>query len=215
MAATSQPDLCLPTKQIQTTQCKFNRNIYKFCSEKCWGACRRKSKSGLGASIPVSTDQMVINNEVTASATLQFKLLLGSGLVSWACLRWRFGFTTKDLHFQITAGSAERTYQPWRVCALQDRSYKLQQQPGRPGLDYQKPEAKIWNLNPYMVPQYVFLTFLPCISSPRWNYSFSSLCCPKEELLHSGIPHPSSRFSLKRRSLNLLFWTVMFSHTHQ
>lgn len=36
---------------------------------------------------------------------------------------------------------------------------KLLQQPGRAGLDYQKPEAKIGNLSTYMVPQYVFLTF--------------------------------------------------------
>lgn len=57
---------------------------------------------------------------------------------------------------------------------------KLQQQLGRAGLDYQKPEAKIRNLSTYMVPQYIFLTFLSRISSPRWNYSFSSWAQSRE-----------------------------------
>lgn len=127
------------------------------------GSVQEEIKVRFGASIPVSTDQMVINNEVTIChpqyCSDWFKFLLGSGLVSWACLGWRFGLTTKGLHFQITADSSQRTYRPGGPVVYRTGVDKLLQQPGRAGLDYQKSEAKIGNLSTYMVPQYVFLTF--------------------------------------------------------
>lgn len=172
MTARSQPDLCLPSK-CRYKQCKVNSTeIFINSAQKSAGECAGGNQSHVCSKHSCEHTSDVINNEVTAFATLQCcsfcrEQLLGSPLVSWACLRGRFGLTTKGLHFSMAADSAERTNQTWRACA---------QQPGRAGLDYQKPGANIWNLSPYMVPQYVFVTFLSCISSPRWNCSFSSFC---------------------------------------
>lgn len=72
MTATSQPDLCLPTKH-RCKQCNVkSTEIFINPAQKSAGECAGGNHSQVWeqAFIPVGTDQMVINNELTAPATL-------------------------------------------------------------------------------------------------------------------------------------------------
>lgn len=128
MTATSQPDLCLPTKH-RCKQCNVkSTEIFINPAQKSAGECAGGNHSQVWEQALLWAQLRwlsIMSSLLLPPSLLQLLLsvlLLGSGLVSWACLRWRFGLTTKGLHFQRTADSAERTCQNWRVCALQDRS---------------------------------------------------------------------------------------------
>lgn len=165
---------------------------------------------------------LVLPPSNTAVTGLSFcrELLLGSDSVSWACLRWRFGLTTKGLHFQITPDSAQRIYQTQRACALQD---------GRGQVTTAAWEgwfrlSETWSKNlksksihgPPVCLSDFFVSYFPSKMELLLLFPLHHTVkkLSKEELLNSGILHPNSRFSLKRRSLKLLFWTAMFSHIH-
>lgn len=149
------------------------------------GSVQEEIKITFAASIAVSTDQMLSimrslllppSNAAVSGLSLCRELLLGLALVSWACLRWSFGLTTKGLHFPIAADSAERIYQTWGACALQDRSGQVTTAVREGWLRLSETWSKHLKSKSIHGPHYVFLTFLSCISSPKWNYSFSSFC---------------------------------------
>lgn len=221
MSATSQPDLCLPTKcrykqcNVKSTE-TFINSAQKSAGERAGGNQSRIGEQALlweelrWLSITRSLVLPPSNTTVTGLGFCR-ELLLGSDLVSWACLRWSFGLTTKGFISQELLTMHREPTRLGGLVLFRTGVDKLQQQPGRAGLDYQKPEAKLWNLSPYMVPQYVFLAFLSYISSPRWNYSFSTLCtipwrsCPKEELWILEFFTPIPDFPIREDHLNFCF----------
>lgn len=156
---------------------------------------------------------LVLPPSNTAVTGLSFcrELLLGSDSVSWACLRWRFGLTTKGLHFQITPDSGERTYQTQRACALQDGRGQVTTAAWEGWFRLSETWSKNLKSKSIMVPQYVFLTFLSRISPPRWNYSFSSLCiilwrsCPRRNCWILEFFTPILDFPLREDHLNFRF----------